>query len=204
MRRAFGIFDRAADRTARFWPQRLVQVAPARAIVSFSFDDVPASALANGARLLEARGLRGTFFVAGKLAGQKFDGQTMLGAADYRALAARGHEIGHHTFSHQVPARLGRLYRADLERNDEFLKTVTDRPARNFAFPYGLASPVVRGELAQRFRTSRSIVPGINRGPTDARLSEGGGDRTRQLARNAACVDRRGGGACGLADLFHP
>jgi peptidoglycan/xylan/chitin deacetylase (PgdA/CDA1 family) len=164
---AYGRFDRAADRAARYWPQRRIDVAPTQAIVSFSFDDVPVSAFENGARLLEARGFFGTFFVAGGLAGQRFDGHEMLDVEGYRQLAARGHEIGHHTFSHQVPTRLGRGYQADLVRNDDYLSAIIARPARNFAFPYGLASPLVRGELARRFRSSRSIMPGINRGPTD-------------------------------------
>jgi peptidoglycan/xylan/chitin deacetylase (PgdA/CDA1 family) len=41
-----------------------------RAIVSFTFDDFPSSAVSNGARLLEDHGARGTFYLTGSYCGR--------------------------------------------------------------------------------------------------------------------------------------
>lgn len=167
MHSAFSFMDRLANGIARATPRRRIDIALERPIVSFSFDDVPETALSNGARILEDHGVRGTFYVAGALAGGFYEGQPMLGTSDYRELANRGHEIAHHTFSHLKPRELGWGYAADLDLNDDFLGEITDEPVRNFAFPYGLSAPWARRELRGRFRSGRSAEKGINRGTTD-------------------------------------
>ena len=159
--------DRIVNKVARSLPRRKTLIEPVRPIVTFTFDDVPESALTNGARILEQHGVRGTFYVAGGLAGRNHDGQIMLDAEAYRAMAQNGHELGHHTFTHKTPRRLGGAYRRDLDQNDAYLATVTDSFARNFAFPYGLTSPGAQRAVDRRFRSGRSVLPGINRGLVD-------------------------------------
>lgn len=153
--------DKVAHRLARTFPLRTTMIAPTRPIVSFSFDDVPASGLSNGARILEAHGARGTFYVAGGLAGREHDGQMISGDEEYRALAQRGHEIAHHTFSHRTPMSLFWSYANDLDRNDAYLAGLG---SRNFAFPYGRSSPRAQWLMSKRFRSGRGIEEGINRG----------------------------------------
>jgi peptidoglycan/xylan/chitin deacetylase (PgdA/CDA1 family) len=140
-----------------------------RPIVSFTFDDVPEATLANGAEILEAHQARGTFYVAGGLAGRDEYGCTMLSAAGYRELAARGHELACHSFAHRSVRTLSpRQLVADLDRNAHYLADVSGgQTARNFAFPRTIASPHVRRELNRRFRSCRGGVPGINRGAID-------------------------------------
>lgn len=167
MHSGFSFMDRLANGIARATPRRRIEITLERPIVSFSFDDVPETALSNGARILEDHGARGTFYVAGALAGGFYEGQAMLTSADYRELANRGHEIAHHTFSHMKPRELGWGYAADLDLNDDFLEDVTGERVRNFAFPYGLSAPRVQHELGRRFRSGRSAQKGINRGTTD-------------------------------------
>ncbi len=162
-----GLADRVANRIARSLPRRLVDVAPQRPLVSFTFDDAPVSALTNGARILEAHGVHGTFYVAGGLAGRLHDGQEMLDAAGTRALAARGHEVAHHTFSHRKPVSLGFSYGRDLARNDAWLETIQPGTRRNFAFPYGLTAPLAQREIDRRFRSARGVLAGVNRGAVD-------------------------------------
>lgn len=162
--------ERVEHKFARTFPVRRFDVAPVRSIVSFSFDDVPVSALVNGAAVLEAHGVRGTFFATGSVAGAALDGQPMLAVDQYRDLVRRGHEIGHHTFAHRTPWALGRDYAADLLRNDIFLSPIVGGPARNFAFPYGRSSPRARDLVARRFRSSRGVENGINRQASDLDL----------------------------------
>lgn len=164
------IAERIDHKLARVFPARRMDFTPSRPIVSFSFDDVPVSALTNGARILERHGVRGTFFVAGGLAGRQHDGQSILAAEDYRSLKASGHEIGHHTYSHRTAWSLGRGYAADLERNTAYLSALLPDAARNFAFPYGRATLSGREAVRRRFRSARGVENGINRIGSDLDL----------------------------------
>jgi peptidoglycan/xylan/chitin deacetylase (PgdA/CDA1 family) len=164
--------NRVTNRLMRRFPGPPVEIAPERAIVSFTFDDVPDTALSNGARILEAHGVRGTFYIAGGLADRVEPGRTLISPSGIAALAARGHEIGCHTFSHgnvrkTPPAAL----RADLDRNRAFLTgTIGGPPPESFAFPFNAMSPFATGELRRRFRSARGGREGINRGPVDPML----------------------------------
>jgi len=169
MRNPLPLLDRIATRWVREFPGPLQPIAGTRPILSITFDDVPVSALTNGAHILEAHNARGTFFAAGGLAGRCEDERTLLSAEGYAALAARGHEIGCHTFSHASVRTLsaGRLAE-DLERNARYFAGIPGGVvARNFAFPYAVAAPQVRRILARRFRSCRGGHPGINRRAID-------------------------------------
>src|ERR1700761_4440439 len=72
-----------------------------RAIVSFTFDDFPRSAVSNGARILESYGARGTFYAAGSYCGKTIDGIVQYSKEDLLRLVRDGHEIGCHTFHHR-------------------------------------------------------------------------------------------------------
>src|SRR5262249_45042297 len=121
------------------------------------------------AAILEENGARGTFYLAGGLAGRTDYGCTMLPTSRYREVAARGHEVGCHTFSHATvrglrPAALA----AELDGNACCLAEASDGLVmRNFAFPKTVASPHVRRELRRRFRSCRGGFPAINRGVVD-------------------------------------
>src|SRR3954469_22956024 len=70
-------------------------------MVSFTFDDLPKSAVTTGADLLEAHGARGTFYISGALVGVETPDWVAGDAADVLSLYNLGHEIGCHTFSHR-------------------------------------------------------------------------------------------------------
>ncbi len=161
------LVDRLANRT--IW-----QLARARRkletdipIVSFTFDDVPDSALHEGAGILERYDARGTFYIAGGLAGQVEKNRTLITPEGCGELLARGHEIGCHTYAHRRIRSAGGLA-ADLDRNAEYLRSVgVSPPASNFAFPYNAAWPLARPELRRRYRSCRAGGEAINRGSVD-------------------------------------
>lgn len=165
----YTLADRVANRLMRHLPDTRLFVGASRPIVTFTFDDVPTTALTNGARVLEAHGVRGTFYIAGGLAGRVESDRQLIEIDGVRELAARGHEVGCHTFAHDNIRRLRRdALVADLDRNARYLaEAVPGFKAHNFAFPYNLASPLARDVLAARYRTCRGGWEGINRGPTD-------------------------------------
>lgn len=168
-----GTIDRLAgrltNRLIRATPWRLIPIPTRQPIVSFTFDDVPDSALRAGATILEARDVRGTFYIAGSLEGRVEPGRTLIDAAGCRELAARGHEIGCHTFGHRDIRHVDRAsLAADLADNARYLDSVDPRPGRrNFAYPYNSGSFGKRPMLAHAYRTCRAGGEAINRGPTD-------------------------------------
>ncbi|MET0257134.1 MAG: polysaccharide deacetylase family protein [Methylobacterium sp.] len=164
-----GLAGRLTNRVIRLTPRDVVRVATDVPIVSFTFDDVPDTALTAGATILERHGARGTFYVAGGLAGRREPDRTLITAEGCRALAARGHEIGCHTFAHRNTRHVGAAaFDADHAENARYLDAVDrPRPTRNFAFPYNAGSLARRRTLARTYRTCRAAGEAINRGPMD-------------------------------------
>lgn len=160
---------RMENRLIRAVPHELMQVPAREPIVSFTFDDVPASALDAGAAILEAHGVRGTFYISGGLVGHVEPGRTLIDRAGCRELAARGHELGCHSFSHHDLRHVdGDALAADLARNADYLAAIDSQASRrNFAYPYNSGSFGKRALLGQAFRSCRAAGEGINRGPTD-------------------------------------
>jgi peptidoglycan/xylan/chitin deacetylase (PgdA/CDA1 family) len=68
--------------------------------VSFTFDDFPCSASAEGARILAKHGVRGTYFVSCRLLDGPSPSGPIASRADLVALLRDGHELGCHTFEH--------------------------------------------------------------------------------------------------------
>ncbi|MEI2298189.1 polysaccharide deacetylase family protein [Ensifer sp. MJa1] len=168
MRTIDGLVDRVANRLIWRFAAKPRDVKTGVPLVSFTFDDVPDSALHNGAAILERHGVRGTFYIAGGLAGRVEPGRTLISSEGCSELAARGHEIGCHTFSHSKMRRLGAGLARDLDGNADYLRrSGVDRAATNFAFPYNAAWPLARRELGRRYRTCRAAGESINRTAVD-------------------------------------
>lgn len=138
-----------------------------RALVSFSFDDVPASALA-GASQLESAGGRGTFYVSGNLAGGTENGKAVADAEAIRDLHDRGHEIGCHTYAHRpVRGVAADALATDLDRNASFFARHGLPRATTFAYPHGEVSLRSKLALKRRYAACRGTRNGINAGMVD-------------------------------------
>lgn len=137
-------------------------------LLSITFDDFPASAAADGAKILEEHGARATFYASATLAqtdgpcGRNFE------ADDVRRLVMAGHEIGCHSFAHHDAA--GRDVFAsldDLARNRDALMQMGAPSPRAHAYPYGETTGRLKDGLPPRFESARGILPGLNHGPSD-------------------------------------
>jgi peptidoglycan/xylan/chitin deacetylase (PgdA/CDA1 family) len=182
--RALGKLSRFAARTVAAKTLKLTNERP---LVSFTFDDAPASACTAGAALLEEYKARGTYYIsAGGCGSAGFCGR-LATAEDLKALAAKGHEIGCHTYSHVAVARVGRQkLAAEISRNGAFLHGVQSVSALyNFAYPYGEFSFATKFYLQRRFDSCRSLLPGVNIGSADL-----GALKSCELQN--ASIDRRG------------
>ena len=138
-------------------------------MVSFTFDDVPASACDVGTRILEQHGARGTFYIAGAGCGKTSPVGLLASTEQLRTIWLRGHEIGCQTYLHSA---VSQLRRSELEteffRNQTALKMIDDRIAvRNFAYPYGDLSFNARRYLETQFDSCRSVDHGINHRTAD-------------------------------------
>lgn len=162
-----GRFGRLAARLVRTRTLRSRLRAP---LVSFTFDDIPESACREGAAILETHGARGTFYVAGGLAGTGEVERRLADVEQCVALHRRGHEIGCHTFSHPSVKRCGAAALDDeIARNQAFFSGHDSSIVlENFAYPYNETSLAAKRHLERRFQTCRGGVPGINAGRIDA------------------------------------
>jgi peptidoglycan/xylan/chitin deacetylase (PgdA/CDA1 family) len=143
-----------------------------RPIVSFSFDDFPRSAAANGARILENHGMRGTFYAAGSLCNKVVDGTTYYNASDLENLIKAGHEIGCHSFRHVSVTSIGRTeLQNEIRENAAFFAALPHPQALlSFSYPFGQISPLRKLILQHRFVSCRGIRPGVNCGVADLGL----------------------------------
>jgi len=148
-------------RTVRLSSRRPAR-APVRSMISFSFDDIPATAADAGAAILERHGLKGTFYVAAALAGTDAATGLMADVAAFQRLSAAGHEIGCHTYTHldcgqaSAPDAI-----EDVARNADVLRGWGLAHPTTFAYPYGDVAPATKRALAARFTLSRALHPGL-------------------------------------------
>jgi peptidoglycan/xylan/chitin deacetylase (PgdA/CDA1 family) len=164
-----GLRARIGNRLARHLfvkPLRLGRTGP---MVSFTFDDIPKSAVTVGAAMLEEYNGRGTFYVSGGLIDQRSDHWIGASADDIVGLHRNGHEIACHTFSHRRAIDLdATAMTAEMEKNRNYLGSL-DSSIRleNFAYPYGFGAPSHKRKLGKSFHSSRGILPGVNSGTVD-------------------------------------
>jgi len=140
-----------------------------RAVISFTFDDFPHSAVSNGARILNKYNARGTFYVVGSYSGRVVDGVSQYSLEDLSTVVARGHEIGCHTFHHpRVSTLTASALRQEVYLNAKYVAGYFPNfVMRTFAYPYGDVSPSAARKLGRQFSGCRSSDPGLNVGRVD-------------------------------------
>jgi peptidoglycan/xylan/chitin deacetylase (PgdA/CDA1 family) len=149
-------------RLVRLAQRRPAAAAPGRPMITFSFDDAPATAAATGAALLEASGLRGTYYIAAGLAGTTGPMGRFADKGEIVRLALAGHEIGCHTYSHlDLGQAGGPATAAEIERNQQALEAWNLPRAKSFAYPYGDVSAPAKRALSGRFSTLRALHHGV-------------------------------------------
>ena len=164
-------------------------------LVSFTFDDFPRSAI-DAAGQLEARGWRGTFYVASGLAGQPWHGERLCTLAEVAELARRGHEIGNHTHSHlRCEGRRAEILAREYDQSAALLQPWQGN--RSFAYPHGEHDFVSQDFFGRRFATLRTVDWGVNHGRMDLNRLRGVAVKREQdfesLQRITAHVVQHGG-----------
>ena len=155
-------------RLVRLQSRRPARVALQRPMVSFSFDDVPVSAITTAGALLEAKDARGTYFICAGLAGQDSRMGAYASRDELLAAEARGHEIACHTFGHlDCAAADAAAIAGDVARNDQALAAWGVQPTTTFAYPYGDVSHDAKRVAGGRFAVARALHHGLIETGTD-------------------------------------
>ena len=142
--------------------------APACPMISFAFDDAPASAAETGAAILEQRGVKGAYFIAAALAGTDSVTGRMATPDAVRRLAAAGHEIGCHTYTHLDCGQASACDAVeDVARNAETLEAWGVGRPTTFAYPFGDVAPATKRALSPRFALMRALHHGLVTGGSD-------------------------------------
>jgi peptidoglycan/xylan/chitin deacetylase (PgdA/CDA1 family) len=144
-------------------------MANAAPLVTFTFDDCPQTAVREGASALERHGLKGSFYLAGGLAGRDWENGPQFHASDVQRLLARGHEVGCHTFSHLDCATATAAQIAeDLASNRDFLlRAAPDLVLETFAYPYGSVGLATKIAIQGKYLACRGVEAGLNAGTAD-------------------------------------
>ena len=153
---------------------RMTNVRPARVrgrrpFASITFDDFPKSAWECGGQILARFKARGTYYIAGTFCGRTVDGTQFYDEGDLSALAAAGHEIACHGFSHQpTPTLSDAALAEDMARNAAFLAPfLSGARLESYAYPYGASSVRTKKFYAPHFSNLRGVHPGIIQGKVD-------------------------------------
>jgi peptidoglycan/xylan/chitin deacetylase (PgdA/CDA1 family) len=140
---------------------RFTRVNVSGGVVSFSFDDFPASAAHTAAPMLEKEGWRGTFYLAPGMLKAETRVGTICSREDVERLSRAGHEIGNHTASHHHCTNSpNSVLLEEFERSQQQLKEFPG--SRHFAFPAGAYDYPAVSFFSKRFDTSRTVNHGIN------------------------------------------
>lgn len=158
-----GLGAKLRRRLVRLYRRREASRRPDRPMVTFSFDDAPASAFRAGAAVLESYNCRGVFYVSADLLDRRSPVGLIGSDRDIARAVRRGHEIGCHTYGHLDCAQVSEAeLSADLARNAKTLLTlgVPEAPS-TFAYPYGEVTPTAKRLTSNRFQLARALHPGL-------------------------------------------
>ena len=128
---AFGAWKLANARRFQLFGTLVARVETAERVVALTFDDGPTPGRTEELlAVLERHGAVATFF----LVGRDIDAHP----AEARAIAAAGHEIGNHSWSHaRLVFKSPSFIRAEVDRADEAIARIGYRGPRLFRPPFG-------------------------------------------------------------------
>ncbi len=145
-------------------PAIIYRANSSQAGVALTFDDGPSPWTAGIATALEAHGCRGTFF----LLGQAVEAQ----AETVTALAAAGHELGSHLWSHTDPLKQRRaILRQEIDRTADAIQQVTGTRPVLVRPPY-CGAPQRLARAARRGRADLVVIRSVDPGDWRAESSE--------------------------------
>ncbi len=153
---------------ANFSFSKKVDIKHSKPVITFTFDDAPISAFLNGGNILAKFGFGGTFYISLSLMNGP-DPETRFTTAHLKNAVAQHHELGCHTYGHtDLSKTIAATGIADIEQNQKVLQTLLPGTEfKNFSYPFGSETRLVKKYASTRFRSARGIEEGINLEGTD-------------------------------------
>jgi len=103
-----------------------------------TFDDTRAEHYTIAAQEMKKYGFKGVFFIMTV----SLDRPNYMTKEQVKALADEGHEIGSHTWDHHnVKKYVDKDWITQIEKPSKQLETITGKPVKYFAYPFGLWNP---------------------------------------------------------------
>ena len=133
-------------------------------VITFSFDDVPASAITNGARILKKYGYKGTYYISLGMKDPMNSNKTYFDHSQLKEIINDGGELACHTFNHI------KLYKSkkdeilsDLAKNQEKMEElIPGYHFKNFSYPYGQQTFISKLIMKKRYKSARGIKAGMH------------------------------------------
>ncbi|BDH59552.1 polysaccharide deacetylase family protein [Tsukamurella sp. PLM1] len=141
----FGLLQVSKSRSFQFFGEIVDRVDTTERVVALTFDDAPTPRAAEVLDTLARFGVQGTFYALGS----ELERSPELG----RRIAAAGHELGNHTFSHRRMVGTNEtpgFVRSELDRTDALIRATGYRGPITFRPPYGKKLFVLPWELSRR------------------------------------------------------
>lgn len=144
--------------------RRTVAMGNSGPFISFTFDDFPRTAYTTGGAILKSLGIRGTYYVAMGLMNTSNELGEQFRLEDLHAVAADGHELATHTFSHHSSRAVSvGTFQEDVRRGREAVREIAGlAPSGNFAYPYGEATFAAKPAVGKDMTSCRGIYGGWN------------------------------------------
>jgi peptidoglycan/xylan/chitin deacetylase (PgdA/CDA1 family) len=118
--------------------------------VMLTFDDGDLDQYETATPILEKHGFKASFFIMTVAIGRRGK-QPYMDKTQIKELADRGHTIGAHTWDHHnVKKYQGDDWKIQIEEPKAKLETITGKPVRYFAYPFGLWNKEALPELQKR------------------------------------------------------
>ena len=150
------------------------------AIFSFTFDDVPVSAVRIGGELLNKYGYQATYYFAMGMATPQENRDSdstdfkrgekiyFCGPDEIALTQSMGHDVGCHSFSHKRQSKISSsdIY-SDYGKNRALLENIVSVPVLHCSYPYGDVNLRAKKNLRHDYRSIRSTSGGINVGNVD-------------------------------------
>jgi peptidoglycan/xylan/chitin deacetylase (PgdA/CDA1 family) len=126
-----GLWELGKSRTYQVFGEIVPRAETDQRVVALTFDDGPTPQFtAEILRILDEEGVKATFFLIG--------GELEKYPAEGKRIAAAGHEIGNHTFSHKRMLLVSPSFvKSEIEKTDELIRAADYEGLIHFRPPYG-------------------------------------------------------------------
>ena len=149
--------------------KRPFPIRAAKPIISFTFDDFPASALTTGGTILRRFNASGTYYASFGLCGTIAPTGEIFVPGDLALLLEQGHELACHTYAHchswQTDSKT--FERSILQNRQTLQQLIPGADFKSFSYPISPPRPATKAKAGHHFLSCRGGGQTFNTGIAD-------------------------------------